>query len=485
MTDTALLSATDLVRLLRTREVSSRELLERYLGRVEEHNGALNAVVTLDADRARVRAAEADEAAARGEWLGPLHGLPMTVKDCFETAGLRTTAGAEDLRDHVPTVDADTVARLRSAGAVIFGKTNTPTYAMDTQTYNPIFGTTNNPWDLERSPGGSSGGAAAAIAAGLAGLELGSDIGGSIRNPSHYCGVFGLKPTHGIVAGRGHIPGPPGTLSTTDLGVFGPLARSADDLGLALDVLAGPAPEAAVAWRLHLPPPRHTALGDYRLAAWIDDPFCPVDADVRGLLQATVDMLTAAGAKVDETARPVDLEEASTVYNRLLAAAICNGVPQAVYDALMQLADQLPPDDDSYIAMQARNLTQRARDWNTTNEHRHRIQARWAEFFRRFDALLCPIVPTTAIPHDHSELTQRTITVNGAERPYFDQLVWAGLVTGPLLPAAVVPVGTTAAGLPVGVQIVAPYLEDRTAIDLAKRVAQVTGGYRPPPGFGD
>jgi amidase len=483
MTETALLPAAELVRLLRAREVSSRELLDLYLGRIEAYNGAINAVVTLDADRARVRAAEADEAAARGEWWGPLHGLPMTVKDTMETAGVLTTAGAEELREHVPHNDAESVTRLRAAGAVIFGKTNTPKYAMDCQTYNEVFGTTNNPWDLGRSTGGSSGGAAAAMAAGLSGLELGSDIGGSIRNPAHYCGVFGLKPTHGVVPVRGHIPGPPGSLSTPDLGVVGPLARSAGDLGLALDVLAGPGPEDATAWRLQLPPARHTTLADYRLAAWVDDPYCAVDADVRELLQATVDVLAGAGAKVDETARPVDLAETDRVYQPLLAAAVSNGVPQSVFEALMQLAGQLQSDDDSYIARQARNLTQTARQWNSTNERRHRLQARWAEFFRQFDALLCPIVPTTAIPHDHSELTSRTITVNGEPRAYFDQIVWAGLVTAPLLPAAVVPVGTTAAGLPVGMQIVAPYLEDRTAVDVAARIAEVTGGYRPPPDY--
>jgi len=477
------LPASDLAGLLRRREISSRELLDLYLGRIETHNPALNAVVTLDADRARARAAEADEAAARDEWWGPLHGLPMTVKDTLETAGVRTTAGADDLSDHVPRGDAETVARLRGAGAVVFGKTNTPTYAMDCQTYNPVFGTTNNPWNLERTPGGSSGGSAAAVAAGLTALELGSDIGGSIRNPAHYCGVFGHKPTHGIVPLRGHIPGPPGTLSTTDLGVVGPLARSAGDLDLALSVVAGPSADAAVAWRLALPPPRHGTLAEYRLAAWVDDPYCPVDGEVGALLQGAVEMLSAAGAKIDDRARPVDLAESDRVYQRLLAAAICNGIPEATFEGLVQLGAQLDPADDSYLARQARNITQRKREWNSTDEHRHRLRARWAEFFRDHDAVLCPIVPTAAIPHDHSELTGRTITVNGDERPYFDQLVWAGLATGPLLPATVVPVGTTPSGLPVGMQMIAPYLEDRTAVDLAARIAEVTGGYRPPPGF--
>jgi amidase len=477
------LPAAELVRLLRRREVSSRELLDLFLDRVEQHNPALNAVVTLDADRARDRAADADAAAARGEWWGPLHGLPMTVKDTLETAGLRTTAGAEELRDHVPDRDAESVSRIRAAGAVLFGKTNTPTYAMDAQTYNPIFGTTNNPWDVTRAPGGSSGGSAAAVAAGLTGLEVGSDIGGSIRNPAHYCGVFGHKPTHGVVPLRGHIPGPPGTLSPTDLGVVGPLARSADDLDLALDVMAGPAPEVAVAWRLQLPAPRQGALPAYRLAAWIDDPHCPVDAAVGDILHGTLEALAGAGAKIDDAARPVDLAESDRVYQRLLAGEVCNGLPAATFEGLTQLADQLAPDDESFIARQARNLTQRKRDWNSANEHRYRLAAEWADFFTSYDALLCPIVPTVCIPHDQSDLTSRTILVNGEPRSYLDQLVWAGLATGPLLPATVVPVGRTAEGLPVGMQVVAPVLEDRTAIDVARRVAEVTGGYCPPPGF--
>src|SRR6266849_1336134 len=263
MPDLCLRSATALAAALRRREIGCQELLDRYLERVARLNPALNAIVTLDAERARAAAERADRELASG----PLHGLPMTVKDTFETAGLRTTAGAPVLADYVPASDASAVARLRAAGALIFGKTNTPTFAADAQTYNPVFGTTNNPWDRARSPGGSSGGSAVAMAAGLSALELGSDIGGSIRNPAHYCGVYGHKPTHGIVPGRGHIPGPPGTLAEVDIGVVGPLARSADDLDLALSVLAGPAEDRGRAWLLELPPPRRGSLREYHVAA--------------------------------------------------------------------------------------------------------------------------------------------------------------------------------------------------------------------------
>ena len=237
-TDVGTRTATDLTRALRRRELSSRELLQAYRTRTDRLNPAINAVVTWD-DRAAETAAAADDAAVRGELWGPLHGLPITIKDSLETAGLRTTGGAPEWAHHVPTRDADAVARLRSAGAIVIGKTNLPAYAADSQTYNPLFGTTNNPWNTERAVGGSSGGSAAAVAAGLTGLDLGSDLGGSIRNPAGYCGVFGLRPSHGIIPTRGHLPGPPGSLAEVDLATVGPLARSAADLGLALDVRPG------------------------------------------------------------------------------------------------------------------------------------------------------------------------------------------------------------------------------------------------------
>jgi amidase len=485
MDELAFRSATALAAALRARQIGSRELLEHYLARVDRLNPRLNAVVTLDVERARRQADAADAATARGEARGPLHGLPMTVKDTFETAGLRTTCGAEMLREHVPATDAAAVERLRRAGAVVFGKTNVPTFAMDVQTYNPVFGTTNNPWDPARSPGGSSGGAAAAVAAGLTGLELGSDIGGSIRTPAHYCGVYGLKPTWGLVPIRGHIPGPPGTLAEADIGVAGPLGRSADDLGLALDVLAGPTAERAVAWQLTLPRPRRTTLREYRLAAWLDDPTCPVDAEVRARLEATVEALRRAGVTVDDTARPgFDLGEAWRDYLRLLLPVTSAGIPIEGFRRLATLADGLPEDDASLFALVARGTTLRHRDWLATNERREGYRARWQRFFERYDALLCPITSVAAIGHDQEgDLFRRTILVNGTQRPYAEQLLWAGVIGMALLPAVAAPTGRTPAGLPVGVQIVGPYLEDRTPVDLARRLADVIGGFEPPPAF--
>src|SRR5918997_5517534 len=345
MTDWADRSSTEIVAGIRAKEVSSRELLATFLDRVE-HRSDINAVVTLDVERATAAASAADEAVARGEPLGPLHGLPMTVKDAFETEGLRTTSGAPELAGHVPERDADAVARLRAAGAVIFGKTNLPVYAADIQTFNDVFGVTNNPWDLSRCAGGSSGGAASALAARLTPLELGSDIGGSIRNPAHYCGVTGLKPTFGIVPIRGHIPGPPGSLGEGDIGVAGPMARTVEDLELALGVLAGPDAARGVAWRLELPPPRAGDLEGYRVATWLDDPAAPVDRSVLQLLEGAVGTLADAGARVDhEASLGVDLQEIAEVYLQLLVGVLANGYPPAVLAAADEMAARLDPGD--------------------------------------------------------------------------------------------------------------------------------------------
>jgi amidase len=481
--DPALRPAVELVADLARGEVGARELLEHYLERVARLNPSLNAVVTLDAEGARRAADAADEARARGRALGPLHGLPMTVKDTLETAGLRTTAGAPPFAEHVPERDATAVARLRGAGAVVFGKTNTPPFAADVQTFNPLFGTTRNPWDPERSPGGSSGGSATAVAAGLSAAEVGSDIGGSIRNPAHYCGVYGLKPTHGVIPLRGHIPGPPGTLGEIDLAVLGPLARSADDLELLLDVLAGPDEARATAWQLALPAARHQTLRDYRVAAWLDDPACPVDDAVRGPHEAAVAALRAAGVRVDTVARPVpSLAAAFDCYERLLWPLMSAGLLPDEMAELVTLADGAAHDDASAPVRHARASVIRMHDWIAANEERERLRAAWAAFFRDFDVLLCPVTPVAAVPHQHEgTLLSRTLSVNGATRPYLDQIVWAGLATMALLPATCAPVGRAAGGLPVGLQVVGPYLEDRTTIDFARRMADVVGGYEAPP----
>jgi amidase len=463
-------SATELAALIRSRQLSSTELTAATLDRIAEVNPQLNAVVTLDADRALAAAGAADDATTRGLGTGPLHGIPMTIKDTFETAGMRTTAGAPELAGHVPARDALAVERLRAAGAVVLGKTNVPPFAMDWQAANPIFGATLNPSDPARTPGGSSGGAAAAVATGMTALELGSDIRGSIRVPAHFCGVFGLKPTTGIVPTRGHIPGPPGTLAEADLAAVGPLARSAEDLDLALDVLAGPGPERGKAWRLELPGARADHLAGYRMAAWLDDAVCPVDAEVLEVLTQAIAVLTAAGGKVDAEARPLDLAEAKPVFESLFLAAVSAGYPQPVFDELCAVAAAHPE------AQVARDVTQRVRDWQVTHEHRLQLGTRWADFFTRHDVLLCPVAPVAAFPHDDTpDVAARTITVNGEARPYGDLSPWIGLAGAAHLPAAVVPVGRTRSGLPVGLQVVGPHLEDRSVVDVARHIAAVVG----------
>jgi amidase len=485
MGDLGFRTATSLLADLRDRKLGSRELLEHQLARVERLNPKLNAVVTLDAARARREADAADVARARGDGLGPLHGLPMTVKDCFETAGLRTTSGAPQLSDHVPAADATAVARLRAAGAVIFGKTNLPALTMDWQTYNPLFGQTGNPWDLSRTPGGSSGGSAAALAAGLTPLELGSDIGGSIRWPSHCCGVFGHKPSWGLVPERGHIPGPPGWLVEDDVNVVGPLARCADDLELALGVLAGPAEAAARAWRLALPPPRRRHLREYRVALWLDDPFCPVGSEVQARIAAAGEALRAAGAHVDEAARPeAELAASFRLYQRLLGPTFAFAADPARASGLRAIASSLSDEPEGLEARMLRDAASLHVEWLAAHQAREALRARWAEFFRDFDALLCPVAPVPAVPHDHAEpLTARRIRVDGRDRPYTDLWPWAAWIGVALLPATAVPVGRTRAGLPVGVQVVGPYLEDHTALDLGRRLSELVGGFEIPAGW--
>jgi amidase len=478
-------SAGELAAAIRARKLSSRELLDTYLTRIERLDPRFHAVVTFDVERARARALELDDRVARGEPpVGPLHGLPMTIKDAWETAGIRTTAGTPLHAKHVPERNATAVQRLIDAGVVVFGKTNVPAFSDDVQTYNELFATTCNPHDVTRTPGGSSGGAAVAVACGFSAFELGSDIGGSIRTPANWTGLYGHKPTHGIIPQRGHIPGPPGALNETDLSVGGPLARSASDLALALSVLAGPDQARSKAWTLALPPPRRDRLAGYRLAVWLDDAAFPVDGEVLRALASAVDTLRAAGAQVDADARPdVTLADFEETYHRLLDPIVTAGMPAAVHDVLIQSAG-MPPEPTSAgdaFTRFARNATARHIQWLRAHERRLRLGARMAEFFERYDALLCPVTPVAAIAHDHqgTPLT-RTIQVDGQPRPYLDLLAWISIATAAHLPATVAPVGRTAAGLPVGMQIIGPYLEDLTTIDLAARVGELTGGFAPP-----
>jgi amidase len=447
---------------VRARTVSSRELLDTFDKRIARLNPAVNAVVTTDMEGAGRLADEADAAAARGDWRGPLHGLPFTVKDAIETAGMRSTGGAPELSDHVPAADAPAVGRLRGAGGILFGKTNAPTWSADFQTHNPLFGTTNNPWDLSRTPGGSSGGSASAVACGLSSFELGTDIGGSVRIPSSYCGVFGHKPSFGLVPQRGYLDHAGGGTIDADINVFGPLARSVDDLELLLGVLAGPLDADAVAWRVELPAPRVTDLRHLRIGTWLSDPFAEVDRPVGDALEGAVAAFAGAGATISSDHPPLGMEEVFNLFLGLTGAA-----------AVLALAPATSPENDFNVGH---------REWLQLNIERARVRAVWAAWFAEHDVLLCPVMPMAAITHDTERpFMERTVTINGVERPHMGCAAWTGLIGVAYLPSTVIPVGRTPDGLPVGMQVVGPYLEDRTALQAARLLSEVLGPWQPPP----
>ena len=479
MSELAYSSAIAIAKKIRRRELSSREAVDYFLARVAALDKPINSVVTIDAVRARAEADAADASLARGEVRGPLHGVPMTIKDSFQTAGMRTTSGAPDLATFVPHEDAWPVARLRAAGAVVYGKTNLPIYAGDLQSYNAVFGATNNPYDRSRTPGGSSGGSAAALACGFTPLELGSDIGGSIRLPSHMSGVVGHKPSYGIVPSHGQIPGPPGTLTLADLAVAGPMARTVDDLKLSLDVMAGPNRWDLPAWRLKLPRPRHRTLKEYRVAAWLDDPACRVEPESYDLLAKAAQALAAAGVQIDYEARPAfTLSKSAETFLALLQAALAGGVARDRIENYARTEDQTP------AGHTRRLLAMRHREWLSHNERRMQMRKRWEEFFTQWDAIVLPVMPCPAIAHDHSEpQAGRTVLVADEPRPYWDLITWMAPAGACYLPATVVPVGRLSNGLPIGIQIVGAYLEDQTTLDLARRLLALLGGCPRPPGF--
>ena len=483
MLDYPFRSARQLARDIRRKKVGALELLELYLARVERHNPRLNAIVVTDLAGARKRARAADRALARGEVWGALHGVPMTIKESYDVVGMPTTWGLPQLKDNYPQRNALAVDRLLAAGVVLFGKTNVPLYLADWQSFNVVYGTTNNPWDLSRVPGGSSGGSAAALAAGLTGLEAGSDIGASIRNPAHYCGVFGHKPTYGIVPPRGQAL--PGRVAAGDISVIGPMARSAEDLALALGVMAGPDTIDGAGWRLALPAPGRKALREYRVAVMLTDPCAEVDTEVQDRLQALADFLGRRRAKVSDRARPaIDTAEANRVYVMLLRAATSGRQTPEEFQRNLELARGLAPGDESYFARMVRANTMSHRDWLAWNETRHRMRLAWAEFFREWDLLLCPAASSVAFPHDQAgERHERTIRVNGRDVPTTDQLFWAGFPGMAYLPSTVAPCGFTPGGLPVGVQIVGPQYGDRTCIAFAGLLEREFQGFVPPPGY--
>jgi amidase len=481
-------TAVELSAALAAKKVSAVELAQDAIGRIERHDARINAICVRDFERGLAAARAADAALARGE-KKPLLGIPLTVKESYNVAGLPTTWGIPQQKDFVPGEDALSVTRVKDAGAVLLGKTNVPLGLGDWQSYNDIYGVTNNPFDLGRTPGGSSGGSAAALAAGYGALSLGSDIGGSLRAPAFHCGVFAHKPTFALVPSRGHTPPPfPPLPLDRDLAVIGPMARGAADLSLLLDIMAGPDPlEAGVAYKLSLPSPRHSELKSFRVLVVDTDPTMPTDAAIRGTIDTLAKNLAKAGVKVERNSPLLpDFANSSRLYMRMLMSFLAASFPPDVYAGAQHAAAMLPPSDRSLGSERLRGMVLSHRDWVMDDGARARLKAQWRKLFETFDAVICPIMPTPAYPHDHSpEQESRRIKVDGKDYVYPDQLSWPGIATLPGLPSTAIPTGFSPDGLPVGVQIVGPWLEDRTPLKLAELIEREFGGFVPPKMFDD
>jgi amidase len=469
-----------MVAALERRAVSSVELVDEAIARIEALDGEINAVVVRDFLSAREGARKADARRSRGE-RRPLLGVPMTVKESYNVTGLPTTWGFREFADWRATEDAVAVARLKDAGAIILGKTNVPVALADWQSFNDIYGATRNPWNLDYSPGGSSGGSAAALSAGYVPLELGSDIGGSVRVPAHFCGVFGHKATYGLIPGRGQTI--PGVQRAADLAVCGPLARSAADLDLALSILAGPDGDMATGFGLALPGPRHDELRRYRVLVIDEHPLVPTRSDVRYAVVRCGEQLARLGANVSWSSELVpDLADAGRVYIQLLGAETSTRQPAERRQAMAEAAAKLAPDDQSLRALRLRTANLSHRDWIALDERRVRIRAQWRALFQEFDVVLSPPLSIAAYPHDFTSVhDQKKVDIDGQEITLIDQLVWPGVATLGGLPATVVPIDRTADGLPIGLHIMGAQLEDRTTIGFAGLIEREFGGFHAPP----
>ena len=462
------------------------ELLEVFKTRYEKLNPDLNALVSERFKHALEEAKIADKDLEKGKSRGPLHGVPITIKDNLEVKGFPCTAGSEDFKNHISKKSADVVLSLKKAGAIVFAKSNLPRFGEDFQTYNDLYGTTNNPWDTTKTPGGSSGGAAAAVAAGMTSFEIGNDIGGSIRHPANFCGVYGHKPTFGIVPKRGIIPPPPGIFTgdytlPADILVNGPIARAPEDLDQIMDLIVQPEADNRKAWKIKLPAPKKKNLKEYKVGIWLDDPACPVDTRVLNRIQRVVDSIANAGAQIEDRRPEVEFARAFKVFTTLLNSFMSAGTPQKLYDQWVEKEKELGSDKDDYQTEFIKASILRHRNWRLLDAERQILRQKWAEYFEKFDVLLCPVTPVTAFDHDHGSWFKRTIEVNGKALPYSNLLGWAGLTNSVYLPSTVAPIGISSNGLPIGIQIVAPYLGDKTSIHFAKLLKELVGGFTPPP----
>jgi amidase len=477
-------TAGNLIAALLAKRISAVELLDLAIARIEMLDPCINAVVVRDFERARECAKAADASLARGG-RDPLLGIPITVKESYDVAGLPTTWGLPSFKNWRPNEDAVAVSRLKKAGAILLGKTNVATSLIDFQTYNDLYGTTNNPWDLGCTPGGTSGGSAASLAAGYVSLELASDVGGSLRAPAHFCGVFSHVPTYGLVPHRGHqTPRSPVLPSWIDLAVTGPMARSASDLALALDILAGPDELTdGIAYRLVLPQPRHTKLSDFRVLVIDTHPLLPTASTIRAALEKLAGRLANAGSKVARSSPLLpDLAETARMFAKLLHSMLSTNLAADVYEQRKEAEKSLRPEDDSLAAWRTRGTVLNHRDWMLTNYARARLRQQWREFFREWDVVLCPPMPTPAFAHNQTpNLNARHLGIDGSPYPYLDHRVWMSVATTSGLPATFAPIDHSDTGLPIGVQIIGPYLEDRSTIAFAKLIEREFGGFVPPP----
>lgn len=465
----------------RRRETCAVDLLATCRKAFERDNPYFNAIVISDFDRALATAQERDHEARAGHFRSPLHGIPYTIKESFDVAGWPTTSGSPAYRETIASAHADVVRYLNDAGAVLIGKTNVPIYLRDWQTYNEVYGTTRNPRDPSLTPGGSSGGSAAAVCAGMSFFDVGSDIGSSIRNPAHFCGIFSHKSSHGIVSLKGHGVG--GGLAYPDINVAGPLARSARDLELVLDAIARPAGDMANAYRLDLPASNVQDLKSVRFGMLLTHPVADVDAPVQRCLAALGHRLERDGCSVTWDAKPsLDASELMRTYILMLRASTSAYLGDTAFNAALQAAGRAQEHDLSYAALQYAGTVLRHRDWLALQKAREAFAEAWRELFTRIDVLLCPAAATAAFPLDETgEPWQRTLPVNGQAQPMTTQLFWAGHSGLCGLPSTVAPAGLTENGLPVGVQIVAPMYHDRRALRVAALLEDAGYGFVPPP----
>lgn len=475
-------SAAEMSAALHAGTVSATELAHDAIRRIESVDPMVNAVCVPDFDRALEAAGVADAALRRGDRRALL-GIPMLVKESYNIAGLATTWGRPQFRDFVAGEDALAVARVKQAGGIVLGKTNVPVGLRDWQSYNPLYGTTCNPFDLSRSPGGSSGGSSAALASGYAPLALGSDIGGSLRIPAHLCGVYAHKPSLGIIPSRGHTPPPaPALPEVPDLGVIGPMARSADDLSLLFDTMIGPDErDTGIAYRLELPKPRHERLKDYRILFLETNALIPTGPAVAEQIQSLASALVSEGAMLHRQSEWLpDVEETARVYMRMLMSFFAGNMPSEIYECLSRQATHLPAEHLSLAQERLKGCALSHRDWLAENKKRARLRADWGKLFTQFDVVICPVLPIAAFPHDHVPFDERIIEIGGMRYPFADQLLWSGIATLLGLPATAIPIGMTKTGLPVGVQIIGPWLEDRTPLFLARLIEKAFGGFVAP-----